>query len=368
MSKTDYYILLGISKSATQDEIKKAYRDLAMKHHPDKNPDKKDAEAKFKEINEAYEVLKDEQKRAAYDRYGHNASQAGGGGFSGGAGFHPDVNDIFGEFFSDFMGGAKRKKTSTQTRGSDLKYNISINLEEAFSGADKNVNFSTEVRCHNCQGKGSEDASVTSCDSCKGHGTIRMQQGFFTLEQTCSKCQGLGQFIKNPCKKCNGYGRYNGQKNLLVNIPAGVENGTRIRLVGEGEAGVRGGTAGDLYVFVNINQHNIYKVEGSDLHCVLPINFVKATLGGEAEVPTIEGGKVSITIPPASQNGNILRIKSKGMSKVRNPNRGDMFVHINIEIPKNLNKKQRELLEALEKEFISEDNSGFLNKVKNLWS
>ncbi|WP_103897655.1 molecular chaperone DnaJ [Rickettsia fournieri] len=370
----NYYQILGVSKTASQADLKKAYLKLAKQYHPD-TTDAKDAEKKFKEINAAYDVLKDEQKRAAYDRLGHDAFQnqqsRGGGGNHGG--FHPDINDIFGDFFSDFMGGSRRssRPTSAKVRGSDLKYNLTINLEEAFHGIEKNISFASAVKCDTCHGNGSEKGeTVTTCDACSGVGATRMQQGFFTIEQACHKCQGNGHIIKNPCKKCHGMGRYHKQRNLSVNIPAGVENGTRIRHTGEGEAGIRGGNSGDLYVDITIKPHDIYKVDGAHLHCKLPISFVNAALGGEIEVPVIEGGKVNLTIPAGTQNGDQLRLRSKGMSKMRSTIRGDMLTHIHVEVPKNLSKRQRELLEEFKKESINEkENDGsFFNKMKSLWS
>lgn len=390
MSKKDYYEVLGVSKSASSAELKKAYYKLAKQFHPDSNPSDKNAEQKFKEINEAYDVLKDEQKRAAYDRYGHGHNafgQGGGGGFSQQqGGFNADINDIFGEFFSDFMGGS-RQRTSSQIRGSDLKYNLTITLEESFKGIDKNITFNTEVKCTGCKGSGAENNSgMTTCDACGGKGATRTQQGFFTLEQTCSKCRGVGQIIKNPCKKCQGSGRHSQQKNLLVNVPAGIEDNTRIRLTGEGEAGIRGGGNGDLYIFVNIKPHKIFKVEGANLHCKVPISFHIATLGGEVEIPTIDGGKVALKIPEGTESGTQLRLKNKGMPKINSSLRGDMVAHIQIIIPRNLTKKQKELLEAFAKELGEEnikdfteinnkssDNTNssdgnFFDRMKNLWS
>ncbi len=374
MSTRDYYQILGVSKTSTQAELKKAYHKLAMQYHPDRNNNDPEAEKKFKEINAAYDILKDEQKRAAYDRFGHNAFQNSGGASSRhqSSGFGADVNDIFGEFFNDFMGGgSKRQRPSTTARGSDLKYNITITLTEAFKGQEKNINFTSEVKCTGCNGKGSENnTAMTNCTTCDGMGVVRIQQGFFTLEQTCAKCQGLGKIIKNPCKKCHGNGRSSQHRNLLVNIPAGVEEGTRIRLTGEGDAGIRGGSSGDLYIFITIKPHDLYKVDGINLHCKLPINFILATLGGEVEVPDIEGTRVKLKIPAGTQNGDQLRLKGKGMSKVRSTVRGDMFAHIHVEIPKNLTKKQKELLEALNKEMNNdtENDDNFFNKMKNLWS
>lgn len=374
MSKLDYYKVLEVSKTASADEIKKAYRKLAMKYHPDQNKDNKDAEKKFKELTEAYEILKDDQKRAAYDRFGHSAFDGRGntGGHApGGHGFSSN-NDIFNQFFNDFMGGGNSggRKQSQEVRGSDLRYNITISLEEAFSGVDKEISFSTAVACNTCHGKGSNDpSSYTSCGVCHGHGSTRIQQGFFTLEQTCGHCNGAGKIIKNPCKTCNGSGRYNQQKSLRVNIPSGIEDGTRIRLASEGEAGARGGSSGDLYIFVNVATHSIFKVDGSDLHRNLRITFVNASIGGEVEICGIDGEKVRLHIPRGTQNGDRLKLKNKGMSKVRSTNRGDMYVHITVDVPKNLTPKAITLLEELDKELsISNNGTGFFDKVKNLWS
>jgi len=372
----DYYQILGVSKTASQAELKKAYHKLAKQYHPDNAAaEDKNAEKKFKELSSAYDVLKDEQKRAAYDRFGHdsfqNSQARGGAGTHNGNPFNADINDIFGDFFSDFMGGGRRKPASSKVRGSDLKYNLTINLEEAFHGVQKNVSFSSEVKCDICHGSGSEKGeTVITCDVCGGMGATRIQQGFFMIEQTCHKCQGNGQIIKNPCKKCHGMGRYHKQRNLSINIPAGVENATRIRHTGEGEAGIRGGDSGDLYVDIAIKPHDIYKVDGTNLHCKLPISFVNAALGGEIEVPVIEGGKVNLTIPAGTQNADQLRLRSKGMSKIRSNIRGDMIAHVHVEVPKNLSKRQRELLEEFKKESINEkENDGsFFNKMKSLWS
>ncbi len=381
MSKRDYYEILQVSKSANASEIKKAYLKLAKKYHPDQNPDNPDAEKNFKEISEAYDILKDEQKRAAYDRMGHAAFSHGTGassGFSGGGtGFNSnDINDIFGDFFNDFMGSSRsgaRNRGNINSRGADLKYNISINLEEAFSGVDKSVSFSTEVKCSPCSGSGSKDSgSTTSCSTCGGAGVIRMQQGFFTIEQTCNKCGGQGQMIKNPCSTCHGQGRISKQKNLVINIPAGIENGTKIRITGEGEAGLRGGSNGDLYVFVSIKPHDIYKLENGNLHFKLPLTFTKAALGGEVEVPTIDGSKVMLTIPAGTETGDQLRLRQKGMSKVRSSARGDLYAHAYVQTPKNLTKKQRDLLEELDAELgdmkQNYSDGGFFAKMKNLWS
>lgn len=374
MSKKDYYQVLEVGKTVSQAEIKKAYHKLAMQYHPDRNTDDNQAEKKFKEVNEAYDVLKDEQKRAAYDRFGHSAFQAGGSSSqaSSSSEFH-NVNDVFGDLFGDFMSAsASRPRTSSaKMKGSDLKYNITISLEEAFTGINKNISFATELKCDSCQGSGSEaGSSMVYCDYCQGRGVTRVQQGFFTLEQTCSKCLGAGQIIKNPCKKCQGIGRYARQKNLAVNIPLGIEDSTRIRLVGEGEAGVRGGGSGDLYIFVAIKPHDIYRVDGSNLHCRLPISFTTAALGGELRVPLIDGRKILLKILPGTQNGDKLKLKGEGMTKVRSSVKGDMLAQVHVEIPKILTKKQKDLLESLAKEFgdhDAADETNFFNKMKSLW-
>lgn len=383
MSKRDYYEILGVTRSATTQEIKKAYLKLAKKYHPDTNSGDPEAEKKFKELSEAYDVLKDEQKKAAYDRFGHAAFENGGpgagygarGGFGGNSGFsNADINDIFGDFFSDFMGGGgRRSQRSSKVRGSDLKYNLEISLEDAFKGIDKKISFSTEVKCSPCQGAGTKDKDASAtCSQCGGAGVVRMQQGFFAVEQTCNKCNGSGSVIKNPCTSCGGYGRHSKQKQLVVNIPAGVEHGTRIRIAGEGEAGIRGGNSGDLYVFVSVKQHDTYHVEGADLHFKLPLSFTKAALGGEVEVPIIDGSKVRLKIPAGTETGDRLRLKDKGMSKVRSSARGDLYAHAYIHTPKKLTKKQKELIEELDKEFgdtkQNYKDGGFFARMKNMWS
>lgn len=387
MSKRDYYQLLGINKTASAAEIKKAYLTKAKKYHPDQNKGDKDAEHKFKEINEAYEVLKDEQKRAAYDRFGHDtfkqAGGAGAGGFSGFGGQRTshqgfggaDMNDFFGEFFSDFMGAgrAQQRRPSGKVRGSDLTTKLEISLEEAFKGTQKELKFTTQSTCSPCSGQGTKDPrSTTTCSMCNGSGITRMQQGFFAVEQTCQKCQGMGQVIKSPCTKCHGIGRIQKEKKLIINIPAGVEDGIRIRHPGEGEAGIRGGSTGDLYVYITVRPHDIFGVKGNDLHLKLPLSFTKAALGGTVKVPTIEGNEVELKIPAGTETGSKLRLNGKGMSVVRSQQRGDLYAHAFVETPKNLTKKQKEMLEALDKELgdggAKYEDPGFFAKMKNLWS
>jgi molecular chaperone DnaJ len=380
MAKKDYYELLGVDKKATAEELKKAYRQMAMKYHPDKNPGNKDAEHKFKEVSEAYEVLKDEQKRAAYDRFGAEAVQGGGprpggapGGFSGFGG--GGLGDIFEEMFGDFMGGAAqggRRGGEGARRGADLSHEMEITLEESFKGKDATIKISTWQGCQSCAGSGAEKGSkAETCETCRGAGRVRAQQGFFTVERTCPSCGGAGQTIKNPCKTCSGTGRTRKEKTLQVSIPAGIETGTRIRLAGEGEAGVRSGPPGDLYVFLTIKPHRFFQREGANLHCHVPVPMHIVALGGTIEVPTIDGKRMKVTIPAGTQTGQQFRLKGKGMTVLRAPNRGDMFVEVAVETPVNLTKKQKDLLQ----EFINEGSDaktnpqshGFFAKVKELW-
>ena len=378
MSKKDFYAVLGVSRSASQSELKSAYRKLAVKYHPDKNPGDKKAEEKFKEISSAYDVLKDEQKRAAYDRFGHEAFSNGGGrsssgfggfgssGFGSRGGF--DFGDIFEEVFGQSRSGGSSSRSSRGVNGSNLKYNIEITLEEAFSGIERQISFNVSSKCDNCEGSGSLDKKLHQCTYCNGNGVVIMSQGFFRVEQPCPHCQGTGKLVKNPCKKCSGRGNYNRERQLKINIPAGIEDGSKIRLVGEGEAGSFGGNQGDLYVFVKVKQHSIFKVEDANLHCKVPIKFTTAALGGEVIVPTIDGGEVKMKIPSGSQNGDTLRIPSKGMSKVRSTYRGNMMVHLHIEVPKKIDANQRELLEKLDKELTISKDKSFFDKMKDLWS
>ena len=355
--KRDYYQVLGIAKNASADEIKKAYRKLAMQYHPDRNPGNKEAETKFKEATEAYEVLKDEQKRSAFDKFGHQAFEQGGGGNGGGGfggGFEGfDFNDIFSNFSDIFGDGGGRggKKRSAATRGSDIRYNLEISLEEAFRGSTENISFTIPTACGSCNGSGSQNnEKPADCGTCKGSGKIRAQQGFFIVERTCTTCSGTGQIIKNPCKTCKGEGRVNKEKTLAVKIPAGVEEGSRIRLSGEGEAGMRGGPAGDLYVFLTIKKHQFFIRKGDDIHFEIPIKFTTAALGGEIEIPTIDGTKAKLKIPEGAQNHDQFRLKSKGMTVMNSGGRrADMYVKINIETPVKLSNEERDLLRKLDK-------------------
>lgn len=375
MSKQDYYSLLGVERNADAEALKKAYRKLAMKYHPDRNPGDKEAEAKFKELSEAYEVLKDEQKRAAYDRYGHAAFENNAGG-PGGAGFNPGANfaDIFGDLFGDFMGGrgAQGGGRRAPTRGSDLRYNLEISLSDAFKGMQQKIQFTTAVACDSCDGSGSKDkSSPSNCGTCGGAGRVRMQQGFFTMERTCTACNGMGQVITNPCHRCGGEGRMRKEKTLSVTIPDGVEDGTRIRLANEGEVGLRGGPAGDLYIFVSVKEHEFFIREGNDIHCKVPIKMTTAALGGDVEVPVIDGTRARVTIPAGAQNNDRFRLKGKGMTIMRaGGRRGDMFIHVAVEVPMKLSKKQKDLLAELDE---SMDGRGtnpkveeFVQKVKGM--
>ncbi|WP_417250142.1 molecular chaperone DnaJ [Celeribacter sp.] len=378
MSKRDYYEVLGLSKGADASELKRAYRKKAMEFHPDRNADNPEAEARFKEVNEAYDTLKDPDKKAAYDRFGHAAFEQGGmgggrpgGGMHGQGDFASAFSDVFDDLFGDFMGGQQRGGGRTRAqRGSDLRYNMRITLEEAYSGAQKTITVPTSVSCDSCNGTGSANgAEPQTCPSCSGMGKVRAQQGFFTVERTCPACGGLGQTIKDPCKSCGGAGRVEKERSLAVNIPAGVETGTRIRLAGEGEAGLRGGPTGDLYIFIEVKPHQIFERDGVNLHCVVPVSMTTAALGGDIEVPTIDGGRSRVKIPAGSQSGRQMRLRSKGMPMLRGSGQGDMLIELAVETPVNLTGKQKELLKEFEK--LSEDNSpessSFFRKVKSFW-
>ena len=378
MAKRDYYDVLGVTRSASDAELKRAYRALAMKFHPDRNPGDATAEVRFKEINEAYEVLKDPQKKAAYDQFGHQAFEQGmgrgGAGAAGGFDF-TSFADVFDDLFGDFMGGGGgggRRRGGT-ARGADLRYNLAISLEEAFAGKRTQIRVPTTVACETCSGSGAEGGGEPAvCPGCRGAGRVRSQQGFFTVERTCPTCQGTGRVIKNPCKACAGSGVQQREKTLAVNIPAGVEDGTRIRLSGEGEAGIRGGQPGDLYIFVSVAPHRLFRREGPNIFCRMPIPMVTAALGGQVEVPTIEGKRARIAVPAGTQAGKQIRLKGKGMTELRGEARGDMFVEIMVETPVNLTKRQQELLREFEKEggngqAHQPESEGFFAKVKELW-
>ncbi|MBR9972654.1 molecular chaperone DnaJ [Magnetospirillum sulfuroxidans] len=376
MSKRDYYEVLGAERGASADELKKAYRKLAMQYHPDRNPDNPDAADKFKELNEAYDVLKDEQKRAAYDRFGHAAFENGMGGGRGQGGFSDfgggggGFSDLFEEMFGDFMGGRRGAATG---RGNDLRFNMDISLEDAFAGKSTTITVPSSASCESCKGTGGKDgAQPTTCGTCHGHGKVRAQQGFFTIERTCPTCQGMGKVIKDPCRVCGGQGRVRKDKTLQVTIPAGVEEGTRIRLSGEGEAGARGAPAGDLYIFLSIKPHRIFQRDGANIYCRVPIPMTTAALGGVIDVPTIDGSMTKVTIPPGSQSGNQFRLKSKGMSVLRSPARGDMFIQAMVETPVNLTARQQELLKEFDAAGDTDgkhnpESEGFFAKVKELW-
>ncbi len=375
MAKRDYYEILGVSKGASADEIKKGYRTKAKELHPDRNTDNPKAEAQFKEANEAYEVLKDANQKEAYDRYGHAAFEngmGGGGRPGGGAGqgdFASAFSDVFDDLFGDFMGG-QRGGGRRAARGNDLRYNLRIDLEEAYTGLQKTITVPTAVECDTCHGSGAEGgAEPQTCPTCSGMGKVRAQQGFFTVERTCPTCNGMGQTIKNPCKSCHGQGRVEKEKSLSVNIPAGVETGTRIRLAGEGEAGMRGGPTGDLYIFIEVREHKLFEREGNNLFCRVPVSMTDAALGGDIEVPTIDGGRSRVKIPQGSQSGRQMRLRAKGMPALRGAGAGDMFIELAVETPVNLTSKQKELLREFDK--LAEDNnpqsSSFFSSVKSFW-
>jgi molecular chaperone DnaJ len=368
MAKRCYYESLALERTASDAEIKAAFRKQAMQCHPDRNPGDKEAERKFKEINEAYEVLKDPDKRAAYDRFGHAAFEHGGAGTA--SGFGADFATTFSDIFDDLFGmGGRRSRGSGRERGADLRYNMEIGLQEAFVGKTAQIRIPTSVTCEVCSGSGAKTGTKPkACPTCGGHGRVRHAQGFFTLERTCPNCQGRGQVIDSPCASCSGSGRVTRERTLSVNIPAGVEDGTRIRLAGEGEAGVRGGPAGDLYIFLSIGSHPFFQREAADLHCRVPVSMVTAAVGGEFEVPTIDGGKTRVKVPEGTQSGQRFRLPGKGMPVLRARQSGDMYVQIVVETPQNLTKKQRDLLtefDRLSSTATQPESSGFFGKVKD---
>ncbi|ARE40697.1 Chaperone protein DnaJ [Rhodovulum sp. P5] len=378
MAKRDFYEVLGLSRGASAEEIKKAYRKKAKELHPDRNADNPNAEAQFKEVNEAYETLKDADKKAAYDRFGHAAFEQGmgggprpgGAGFGGQGDFASAFSNVFDDLFGDFMAQQGAGGRQRATRGSDLRYNLRVVLEEAYSGVHRTIKVPGSVACEVCNGTGAEGgAEPATCPTCSGMGKVRAQQGFFTVERTCPTCGGMGQIIKNPCKSCGGAGRVERDRSLSVNIPAGVETGTRIRLAGEGEAGLRGGPPGDLYIFIEVAPHPIFEREGMNLHCRVPVSMTTAALGGEIEVPTIDGGRSRVKVPEGSQSGKQMRLRAKGMPGLRGGGNGDMFIELAVETPVKLTARQKELLKEFEE--LSEENnpegSSFFTKVKSFW-
>jgi molecular chaperone DnaJ len=373
MSKRCYYETLECQKGANGEILKSAYRKLAMKFHPDKNPGDATAEVKFKEISEAYDVLKDDQKRAAYDRFGHAAFQGGMGAARGGGGpfdFSGSFSEVFEDFFGDLMGGARRGKR--QNRGSDLRYNLEITLEEAFRGRAAEIKVPTQVACETCKGSGAEAGhEAETCPHCAGHGKVRATQGFFTIERTCAACRGSGKIIRHPCKTCRGAGTVQKDRLLNVDVPPGVEEGTRIRLSGEGAAGSNGGPPGDLYIFLSVAEHPIFQRDGHDLHCRAPVSFITAALGGSIEVPTLDGGRAKVTIPEGTQPGRQFRLKAKGMPVLRSAQRGDLYVELAVETPVKLSKKQKDLLREFESASAagtSPEAETFLSRLKEFWN
>ena len=376
MAKRDYYDVLGVNKSASPEDIKSAYRKLAVKYHPDKNPGDKTAEDKFKEASEAYGILSDKSKKENYDNFGHAAFENGGGGqggFGGFGGFNgSDFSDIFEDFFSDFGGGRRRdNRRSSSNRGSDLRYDLSITLEEAYAGKKQNIQFSTSEKCSTCKGNGSKPGhSPDRCTYCGGNGRVRTNQGFFTVQQTCPQCAGSGEEITNPCNDCNGQGNKQTSKKLAVTIPQGVDDGTRIRLSGKGEAGTRGSANGDLYLFINVKSHELFKRSDENLFFECPISIADAALGTTIEIPTIDGGKAKIKIPEGTQSGKQFRLRGKGMPYMRGNGNGDLYVQIETEVPVSLNKKQKELLEQfreIENEKSNPSIRQFFQKAKSFW-
>ena len=370
MAKQDYYETLGVNRNSDEDALKSAYRKLAMKYHPDRNPDDTNAEHRFKQINEAYDVLKDPQKRAAYDRFGHEAFEGGMGGAAGagfgGAGF----TDIFEEVFGDFMGG-RRSGGSGNQRGADLRFDMKISLQEAFRGRKTTISVPGSVACGTCSGTGAASGShPTTCTTCRGRGRVRAQQGFFTVERTCAACGGTGRVIEDPCIDCHGSGRVRKNRSLSVTIPAGVEDGTRIRLAGEGEAGVRGAASGDLYIFLSIEDHPIFYRDGAAIQCEVPLPMTTAAMGGAIEVPTLDGPAVRVTIAPGTQTGTRYRLRGKGMSQLHSSARGDLYVDVKVETPVNLTARQKKLLEEFshnQSEATSPQSTGFFERCKEIW-
>ena len=373
MARRDYYDVLGVNKNSTPDQIKSAYRKQAVKHHPDKNKGDKAAEDKFKEASEAYHVLSNSERKQSYDNFGHAAFENGGGGRGGFSNFDfsNSFSDIFEDFFGDFGGGQSRGRRKTNNRGSDLRYDLSITLEEAYEGKKQDIKFSTTEKCNTCKGNGSKPGhSPDRCTVCGGNGKVRSNQGFFTVQQTCPQCAGSGEEITNPCTDCNGQGNKQASKKISVTIPKGVDDGTRIRLAGKGEAGSKGGASGDLYLFVNVHSHDLFKRSDENLFFEFPISIADAALGTTIEIPTIDGGKAKIKIPDGTQNGKQFRLKGKGMPYMRGSGNGDLYVQVNTEVPISLNKEQKELLEKfreIENEKSNPSIKQFFQKAKSFW-
>jgi molecular chaperone DnaJ len=368
MSKRDYYEVLGVERSATEVELKASFRKLAMQHHPDRNPGDKQAEIRFKEINEAYQILSDGQKRSAYDRYGHQAFAQGEGP---GPGFGPDFSDFMSDIFDTFFGDTRQRRSQARERGADRRADLEITLEEAYKGKTAAIDVPTNMLCERCAGSGAKPgAKPKTCATCHGHGRVHATQGFFSIERACPTCHGRGQTIDNPCSACSGLGRVTRERQLSVNIPAGVEDGTRIRLAGEGDAGARGAASGDLYLFLSVKPHAFYQRDGADLFCRVPISMVTASLGGEVIVPTLDGGEAKLKIPEGAQSGRQFRLKGKGMPILRSRDHGDLHIQSIVETPQNLTRRQRELLVEFEKESSTAtqpESTGFFAKVKDFF-
>jgi molecular chaperone DnaJ len=369
MSKRDYYEILGVAKTASEAELKSAFRKKAMDCHPDRHPGDEKAEARFKELNESYQMLSDAQKRQAYDRMGHAAFEQGGGG-GGGQGFG-SMSDIFEDLFGDVFGGGGRRGPGGQNRGADLRYNMEITLDEAFKGKASTIKVPTAITCETCSGTGAKAGTkAKTCHTCKGQGRVRASQGFFAIERTCPTCHGRGEVIEEGCASCGGAGRVTKERQLSVNIPAGVEDGTRIRLSNEGEAGSRGGPQGDLYIFISLKPHAFYQRDGADLFCRVPISMVQAAIGGEFKVPTLDGGEALVKIPEGTQSGKQFRLRSKGMPVLRSRDVGDLYIQAQVETPQNLTRRQRELLAEFEKESSAQtqpESDGFFKKLKGMF-
>jgi molecular chaperone DnaJ len=374
MTKRDYYDVLGVGRAATDQEIKAAFRRLAKECHPDRCNGDRNSETRFKEVNEAYEALKDPQRRAAYDRFGHAAFDNGGmgpGAHGFGADFSASMSAMFDDLFGEFMGQRRPRQRSARERGADLRYNMEISLNEAYEGKTAQIRVPTSVTCDACTGSGAKSGtSPSTCRTCNGVGKVRASQGFFTIERTCPTCQGRGEVIDTPCPSCNGTGRVTRERTLSVTIPAGVEDGTRIRLAGEGEAGLRGGPAGDLYIFLSIKPHEFFQRDGADLFCRVPIAMTVAALGGQIEVPTIDGGKTRVKVPEGTESGKQFRLRSKGMPVLRSKQQGDLYIQVEVETPKSLTRKQRELLKEFEKasnDSTNPESTGFFARVKEFF-